>query len=101
MEKISVIGDKVSVASKVTFIPGIEVKRNRTIVTVTDKNEANIVLNFWGKYAEIAARCIYPGKRVSFEGKLCSYAVDMKGATIVEEKGMIYKNGVIVSKLIL
>jgi len=76
-------GTDLRVASEVTFIPGAELKRNHAILTVINNRGKHprtqedmideITLNFWGKYAGVAAHYLYPGKQINAEGRIQSY----------------------------
>jgi single-stranded DNA-binding protein len=80
------IGTDLRVASEVTFIPGAEAKRNHAILTVINNRGKHprtnedmtdeITLNFWGKYAGVAAHYLYPGKQINAEGRIQSYTED-------------------------
>jgi len=79
-------GTDLRVASEVTFIPGAELKRNHAILTVINNRGKHprtqedmideITLNFWGKYAGVAAHYLYPGKQINAEGRIQSYTED-------------------------
>ena len=79
-------GTDLRVASEVTFIPGAELKRNHAILTVMNNRGKHprtqedmtdeITLNFWGKYAGVAAHYLYPGKQINVEGRIQSYTED-------------------------
>ncbi len=80
------VGTDLRVASDVTFIPGAELKRNHAILTVInnrgkhprtqDDMTDEITLNFWGKYAGVAAHYLYPGKQINADGRIQSYTED-------------------------
>lgn len=80
------IGEDLRVASEVTFIPGAEAKRNHAILTVINNRGKHprtgedmtdeITLNFWGKYAGVAAHYLYPGKQINATGRIQSYTED-------------------------
>lgn len=80
------IGTDLRVASDVTFIPGAEMKRNHALLTVMNNRGKNpttgaemtdeITLNFWGKYAGVAAHYLYPGKQINATGRIQSYTED-------------------------
>jgi len=80
------IGTDLRVASDVTFIPGAELKRNHALLTVINNRGKKpgtqedmtdeITLNFWGKYAGVAAHYLYPGKQINAEGRIQSYTED-------------------------
>jgi single-stranded DNA-binding protein len=80
------IGTDLRVASEVTFIPGADPKRNHAILTVINNRGKNprtqedmtdeITLNFWNKYAGVAAHYLYPGKQINVEGRIQSYTED-------------------------
>jgi len=79
-------GTDLRVASEVTFIPGAEMKRNHALLTVINNRGKHpttgadmtdeITLNFWGKYAGVAAHYLYPGKQINADGRLQSYTED-------------------------
>lgn len=108
MGKILVVGMDVRTASKVTFIPGAEVKRNHAILTIINNrgiNTANqqalqdeVTLNFWGKYAGVASFFLYPGKQINFEGRLQSYTTDT-GTVKNGKKVLIRKNEIVVDMM--
>lgn len=109
MGKIIVICNDVRVASEVTFIPGAEVKRNHAIVTaianlgINDKAgnplTTDVTLNFWGKYAGVAACFLYPGKQINCEGELRSYTVDTGRVNSAGKRELIRKNEVVVRNM--
>lgn len=81
------IGTDLRVASEVTFIPGAtDPKRNHAILTVINNRGKHprtgedmtdeITLNFWNKYAGVAAHYLYPGKQINVEGRIQSYTED-------------------------
>jgi len=81
------IGSDLRVASEVTFIPGAtDPKRNHAILTVINNRGKHprtgedmtdeITLNFWNKYAGVAAHYLYPGKQINVEGRIQSYTED-------------------------
>jgi len=81
------IGTDLRVASEVTFIPGAtDPKRNHSILTVINNRGKHprtqedmtdeITLNFWNKYAGVAAHYLYPGKQINVEGRIQSYTED-------------------------
>jgi len=81
------VGTDLRVASEVTFIPGAtDPKRNHAILTVINNRGKNpttgadmkdeITLNFWNKYAGVAAHYLYPGKQINVTGRLQSYTED-------------------------
>jgi single-stranded DNA-binding protein len=88
------IGTDLRVASEVTFIPGVELKRNHAILTVMNNRGKNprtqedmtdeITLNFWSKYAGVAAHYLYPGKQINVRGRIQSYT---------EDTGQVRQNG--------
>ncbi len=73
----------VRVAGKVTFMPGIEQKRNHAMLTVIcnrglkpntqEEMSDEITLNFWGKYADFAAKYLDVGREVNIDGELRSH----------------------------
>lgn len=86
MGEMLFIGSDLRVASEVTFIPGAEPKRNHAILTVINNRGKHprtqedmtdeITLNYWGKYAGVAAHYLYPGKQINVRGRLQSYTED-------------------------
>lgn len=73
----------VRVAGKVTFMPGSEPKRNHAMLTVIcnrgkkpntqEEMSDEITLNFWGKYADFAAKYLDVGREVNIDGELRSH----------------------------
>ena len=73
----------VRVAGKPTFMPGSEPKRNHTMLTVIcnrgkkpntqEEMSDEITLNFWGKYADFAAKYLDVGREVNIDGELRSH----------------------------
>jgi single-stranded DNA-binding protein len=73
----------VRVAGKVTFMPGAEPKRNHAMLTVIcnrgkkpnsqEEMSDEITLNFWGKYADFAAKYLDVGREVNIDGELRSH----------------------------
>jgi len=86
MGNMKFIGEDLRVASEVTFIPGAETKRNHALLTVINNRGKKpgtqeemtdeITLNFWGKYAGVAAHYLYPGKQINVSGRIQSYTED-------------------------
>jgi len=73
----------VRVAGTPTFMPGADQKRNHCMVTVIcnrgkkpetqEEMSDEITLNFWGKYADFAAKYLDTGREINVEGELRSH----------------------------
>jgi len=73
----------VRVAGKPTFMPGSEPKRNHTMLTVIcnrgkkpnsqEEMSDEITLNYWGKYADFAAKYLDVGREINVDGELRSH----------------------------
>lgn len=109
MGELIVIGMDVRVASKTTFIPGAEAKRNHAILTIINNRGINsktnqpirdeITLNFWNKYAGVAAFYLYPGKQINFRGRLQSYTTDTGTVNAAGKKILNRKIEVVVDNM--
>lgn len=109
MGEIVVIGMDVRVASRTTFIAGADPKKNHAIVTVINNRGINqttklpmqdeCTLNFWGKYAGVAAFYLYPGKQINFRGRMQSYTTDTGTVNAAGKKILNRKNEVVVDSM--
>jgi len=99
---VTLIG--VRVAGTPTFIPGAEVSKHHTMLTVINnrgKNKAGveqsdeITLDFWGKYAQTAALYLDKGREINVIGELRSHTVDT-GQTKANGKRDLNRNNSIV-----
>ena len=93
MGKFIVQGINAYCAAAPIFLPGADVKKNHTLVTVIANRGTNkagvemrseVTLNIWGKYAGVAACHLDKGRQISFEGELTSYT---------EDTGLVGANG--------
>lgn len=105
--KFAITGIGAHCAGSPMFIPGTEVGKNHTIITVIvnrGKSKAGVelksevTLNIWGKYAGAAACHLDKGRKIDFEGELLSHTTDTGTVTPAGKKMLNRRNEVRVSR---
>jgi len=103
--QVTLIG--VRVAGTPTFLPGAEVNKHHTMLTVIcnrGKNKAGVeqsdevTLDFWGKYAQTAALYLDKGREVNIIGELRSHTVDTGVLKANGKRDLNRNNSVLVDK---